>query len=57
MLRRPDTGSGDLGREDKWSSGSMVLTLLGRSGGAEAGLRRETLGEFLDLKLRRGGER
>ena len=56
-LRRPDAGSGDLGRGDKRSRGSIVLTLLGRSGGAEAGLGRRILGESLDLELRRGGER
>jgi hypothetical protein len=56
-LRRPDAGSGELGRDDKRSRGSRVLTLLERSGGAEAGLGRGTLGEPLDLELRRGGER
>jgi hypothetical protein len=56
-LRRPDAGSDDLKREGKRSRGSIVLTLLGRSGGAEAGLGRGTLGESLDLELRRGGER
>lgn len=57
-LRRPDAvSSGDLGRGDKQSRESIVLTLLERSGGAEAGLGRGTLGEPLDLELRRGGER
>jgi hypothetical protein len=55
-LRRPDAGSGDLGRGDKRSRVSIDLALLGRAGGAEAGLR-GTLGEPLDLELRRGGER
>jgi hypothetical protein len=37
---------------------SIVLTLLGRSGGAEAGLvGRRTLQESFDLELRQGGER
>jgi hypothetical protein len=56
-LRRPDAGSGDLERGDKRSSGSIVLTLLEHSGGAEAGLGGETLEERLDLELRRGRER
>jgi hypothetical protein len=61
-LRRPDVGSDDLTDDlkregSKRSRGSIVLTLLGRSGGAEVGLGRGTLGESLDLELRRGGER
>jgi hypothetical protein len=55
-LQRPDAGSGDLGRGDKRPRGPIVLTLLGRSGGAEAGLVRGTL-KSLDLELRREGER
>ena len=57
VLRRLDAGSGDLDRGDKLSSGSIVLTLLERSGGAEADLGGRSLGERLDLELRRGGER
>ena len=55
-LRRPDAVSGDLGQGDsKRSRGSIVLTLLGRSGGAEAGLAgRRTLRESFDLELQRG---
>ncbi len=56
-LRQPDAASGDLGRGDKRPRESIVLTLLVRSGGAEAGLGRGTLRESLDLRLRRGGER
>ena len=56
-LRRPNTGSGELGREDKRSRGSIVLVKPERSGGAEEGLGQVTFWESLDLKLRRGGER
>ena len=56
-LRRPNTRSGDLGRGDEQSRGSIVLVLPRRSGGTEEGLGRVTLTESLDLKLRRGGER
>ena len=56
-LRQPDDGFGDLGRGDKRPRGSIVLALLGRSGGEEAGLGRGSLRESLDLELRRGGKR
>ena len=57
-LRRQDGRSGELGRGDKRSRGSIVLVLIGRGGGgAEAGLGRGTLRESLDFVLRRGGER